>query len=564
MAIAAAGPDSGVQEHWREQDGSQPRDRVWVGLVLLSAALLSLSRLGAGSLWDQDETKYAQVAVEILQTGDPLTLHVNGQPWYVHPPFYMWLVAATGRLAGFNEFTVRVWSAVFSVLAVYATILLGRVLFGARAGLLAGAILAVTFQFLVQSRLAVFDSVLLAWMLLAVYSFVRGYQGGRRADYLRFFLFAGLATLTKGLIGLLLPGLVIVPFVGLRRAWHRWREVPWAAGFAAYAVVGLSWYVVETWLHGRAFVSAVFGYYTFGRFLGVVENQAGPWHYYVPVVLLGAFPWTAFWPAAAAFHLRRLREDGSLFCLLWCALTFAFYSAAGTKLPNYVLPIYPLAAVAVAAVWDAALRESGRGRGIGVSFGLLLVLLAALYAGIAGYLGDRFPGPYRDLGHVLLVPAGALAVGALLALLLAARRRSIAAFVALCVTMAVTWIGVLTWVMPVVEAYKPMKPLALAVKAEVRPEDRIVGYRMSILSSLIFYTGHHVDWVDSPEEVHRALCAPGRVFLVATRLDLESLRGVLPEGLRPFADHAGTAVVVKPAPIRCVAAGRSAVLWLSV
>ena len=147
-------------------------------------------RLGAPPLFDQDEGNYAQIAAEIVQTGDPVTLHVNGRAWYVHPPFYMWLVAATGRVLGFSEWAVRIWSAVFSIVAVYATVLLGRAMFGGRVGLLAGAILTVTLQYLIQSRLAVFDTVLLAWMLLAVHAFYRGYETRRGADYLRFFLFA--------------------------------------------------------------------------------------------------------------------------------------------------------------------------------------------------------------------------------------------------------------------------------------------------------------------------------------------------------------------------------------
>lgn len=530
------------------------RERLWVALVLCGAAFLSVYRLGAGSLWDQDETKYAQVAVELLQTGDPITLHVNSRPWYVHPPFYFWLAAATGYVAGFTEFTVRVWSALFSVLTVYATILIGRVLFGPGTGLLAGAILTVTLQPMAQARLAVFDTVLLAWMLLAVYSFLRGYQEGSRADYFRFFLFAGLATLTKGPIGLLLPALVIIPFVAVRRTWNRLREVPWAAGIVVYVVVGVSWYALETWLHGRPFVSTVLGYYTVGRFFEPVENQAGPWYYYVPVVLLGAFPWTAFWPAAGAFHLRRSHEDASLFCLLWVAVTFLFYSAAGTKLPNYVLPIYPLAAVAVAAAWDTALRGQDRGRGIDLSFGLLLVLIVGLFAGIEGYLLGTFPDPYRAVGHTLLVPAGVFVAGALFAVLLAARRRTLAALVTVCVAMAAAWTAVLTWVMPVVEGYKPMKPLALAIKKDLQPDDRIVGYRMDILSSLIYYTDHHVDWVNRPDDLHAALCAPGRVFLVITRPDLESLQGQVPTGLRPYAERLGTAVLIKPARFRCEAA----------
>jgi len=533
-----------------------PSERLWTGAVLLGAAFLTFYRLGAGSLWDQDETKYAQVAREMLSTGDWITLHVNSAPWYVHPPLYMWLTAATGWVAGFSEFTVRFWSAAFSVVAVYATILIGRELFGPRVGPLAGAILAVTLHFLVQSRLAVFDTVLLAWMLLAGHAFLRAYRSGRRADYLRLFLFCGLATLTKGPIGLILPGMIGAAFVTCRRAWRRWREVPWAAGIVLYVAVGLSWYLAETWLHGGRFVATVFGYYGVGRFFGVVEDQAGPWYYYVPILLIGAFPWTAFWPAAAWFHGRRLRDDGSLFVTLWCVLTFAFYSAARTKLPNYVLPIYPLAAVGVAALWDASLRTREAGWGIRVSLACLVALLGALFWGVGGYLAHLYPERFHAFGHVLVAPAAVLAVGVVLVVALVAFRARPAALGVLCATMAVTWFCVLTWTLPVVEAEKPMRPLALAIRADLRPGDRIVGYRLDIYSSLIYYTDHHVDWINDPADLRRAVCAPGRVFVVITQHDRAEVEragafGTRPADLRPLAERGGVEVLLRAGSGSC-------------
>jgi 4-amino-4-deoxy-L-arabinose transferase-like glycosyltransferase len=537
------------------RDGMPPiplrRERLWIAVVLAASVVLTFYRLGAGSLWDQDETKYAQIAREILETGDPITLHINGQPWYVHPPFYVWLVAATGRVFGFSEFTVRFWSAAFGVIAVYTTILIGRAWFGPRAGVLAGAILAVTLQFLVQSRLAVFDIVLVAWMLLAVYAFVRAYREGRRRDYLWFFLFAGLATLTKGPIGLVLPGLVIAAFAAIRRAWGRWREVPWIPGLALYAAVGLSWYAAEAWVHGRPFVDAAFGYYTVGRFFGVVEGQSGPWYYYVPVVLFGAMPWMAFWPAAAAYHFRRHgHDDASLFVLLWVAVAFVFYSVAGTKVPNYILPIYPFAALGVGALWDSALGAQDAARAVSASAWGLAALVAALYVGIAGYLvhlGQLYPISLTAFRHVLIPPAAALAVGSGLAIALtAAFRRPLAGFVAVGAAMAVTWIGMLAGVVQIVEAQKPMKPLALAIHGALQPGDRIVGYPVNVSSSLIFYADHRVQGVETPEALRREVCAPGRVFVVLTPEDWRTVRDALPAGLRPFAEREGVTVLLKP------------------
>ena len=527
-------------------------ERWAIALLLVACAILDVYRLGVPPLFDQDEGNYAQIAAEIVQTGDPVTLHVNGRPWYVHPPFYMWLVAGTGRLLGFSEWSVRIWSALFSIVAVYATVLLGRALFGPRVGLLAGAILAVTFQYLIQSRLAVFDTVLLAWMLLAVYAFYRGYETHRRVEYVRFFLFAGLATLTKGPIGLVLPGLVLIAFVGLRCAWARWREVPWGAGLAVYAAAGLSWYAAQMVLHGQAFVSSNLGYYTLHRYFGVVEKHAGPWYLYLPVALFGGFPWTAFWPAAAALHVRRWRvSDGSLLVLLWVMIPLLFFSAAQTKLPGYIMPIFPFAAVGVAALWEPVLASKRLTPPVAASLWALLILVAALLSAVAAYLATYHPGPYQMARDALVIPAGVLVAGIGIVLFLAMTGRAVASFVALCAAMAVTWLALLTWVIPLVEAQMPpTKPLAQEIKAVLQPGDRIVAYKMDIASSLIFYSGHPTEWAETPAALHRDLCAPGRVFLLVTREELAKLHWT-PSGLRPFAERGGTLVFLKPPSAQC-------------
>jgi 4-amino-4-deoxy-L-arabinose transferase-like glycosyltransferase len=535
----------------RVDRGWSAAERWAIALLLAACVTLDVYRLDVPPLFDQDEAHYAEIAAEIAQTGDPVTLHVNGQPWYVHPPFYMWLVAATGRWLGFSEWTVRSWSVFFSVVTVYATVLLGRGMFSHRVGLLAGGVLTVTLQYLIQARLAVFDTVLLAWMLLAVHAFYRGYQTRKHSDYLQFFLFAGLATLTKGPIGLVLPGLVIIAFVTLRRAWWRRREVPWPAGLALYGAVGLSWYAVQVWLHGRAFISSNVGYYTLHRYFGVVERHAAPWYFYVPVALFGGFPWSTFWPAAAALHLRRWRvSDGSLFVLLGVGIPIVFYSVAQTKLPGYIMPVFPFAAIGVAALWEPAFATNRLTGSVRTSLWALLVLLAALLAGAAAFLALQHPGPYRAAQHILLIPAGVLAAGIGAVLLLGLAGRAVASFIALCAVMGVTWLAALTWVTPLVDAQMPIKPLAHAIRAALQPGDRIVGYKMDIATSLVFYSGHRAEWAETPAALRRVLCAPGRVFLVITKEQLAKLRWS-PSGLRQFAERADTVVLLKPASAQC-------------
>ena len=531
-------------------------EHLWIAVLLAGAALITFYQLGAGSLWDQDESRYAQIAKEVLQTGDWVTMHINGAPTYIDtpPPFCVWLIAVSGKIAGFSELTARIWSAAAGVGSVFVTVLIGTRLFTPRTGVLAGAILATTFHLLAVAHLAVFDTVLLVWWLLAVHAFLRAYQDGGRADYLRFFLFCGLATLTKGPIGLLLPGLVIALFVTVRRAWRRWREVPWAWGGALYLVVGWSWFAIETWLHGRVFVNSVFYFYGPARIYRAVDYHAGPWYFYAPVLVLGAFPWTAFWPAAAAHLARRLRADGGLFVVLWCVVTIAFFSAAGTKEPNYVLSVYPFAAIAVAALWNPAFETERITRPIGVSVALLFAMLGALVAGAAISRAQLYSGADAALlGRAAVTTGVAFVAGCGIAALLVLARPRFLAFAALCATVAAAWIAMLTWVAPVVESQQPIKPLALAIRAQLQPGDRVIGFRFSSYA-LIYYTDHKIEWVSRLGQLRTALCAPGRAFVVTDERNLPDPPKILHTDLTPIARRLKMEVLLKPASSRCLTA----------
>jgi len=530
-----------------------------LALLLAAAALLFFTLgLGRGSLWDQDEPRYTDIAWQIVERGDPITLYHNGEPWFVHPPLYMWLVAATGALVGFSEFTARIWTALFGAAGVLMTFLLGRRLYGARAGLVAALIVMTTLEYFVLSRLAIFDAVLVTFMLAALYMVLAAEElspPGRRRALRWAFVWAGLATLTKGPIGLLLPAMVV-------GAWWLWRGVLRERlrtmppdGVLLYALIGLSWYALETARYGLPFLQRIVGYYMVGRYFGVVENQPGPWYYYLPVLILGGFPWSAFLPSLSVYHARRLRRDPrSLLLLLWIGVTILFYSAAGTKLPNYILPVFPVAAIAAAPLWARAIWEGDEEAAGLLRWGAALLLLGGLALGAAVMIFGqvKYPGEFAAVAPHLRRLGVALAAGVVVAAILLAARAQRWGFAVLTGTMAAVLLTVALITVPHLEGLRANKPMALALREVVRPEDRVVGVGLSDRSSLIYYSGHPIIWVIGEYHTRRHLCQSRRGFLIITRLEFERwARAAFAGELRTLREMGDMVLLQTIAPLPC-------------
>ncbi|MDR7554016.1 MAG: glycosyltransferase family 39 protein [Armatimonadota bacterium] len=481
--------------------------------VTLAALALFSYGLGTGSLWDQDEARYTQVAVEILATGDWWTLRWNGEPWFVHPPLFMWLQAATARLVGWHEATARWWSAVSQAGVVSVTFLLGRLLYDARTGWLAAGVTATMLQVVVQARLAVFDPTLVLGMLAAFYMGLVAQATGGRGAQLWAWAWAGLATAAKGPVGLLLPAVALV-VLGARSGRLRCWRASLVGGPLLYAAIGLPWYLVETVRHGWAFLRPVVGYYLITRFVGVVEEQPGPWWYYAPVLAAGAFPWTAFVPAALV-HLARRRAPSDRVVLLWVGLVVLFYSVAGTKLPNYVLPVYPLLAVGIARFWlDAADNAPGSGRLVRISVALLVGTAAFLVAGALVFGLRQYPTETAALRAALTPALGVLAAGPLGAAALAAAGRRQAALGALLLTLVVAVPVIVHGTLPAVEQHRPIPRLAARLRVLMHPGDGLAAVQMRTAPSLVYYAGRPVQFLATRHDLAQALCRHPRLFLV--------------------------------------------------
>lgn len=555
---ACVRPDPAARPGPAAQPPLGARERRHLAAVTVAALALFSYGLGAGSLWDQDEAKYTQVAVEILATGDWWTLRWNGEPWFVHPPLFMWLQAVTARLVGLSEATARWWSAVSQAGVVGVTCLVGRFLYDARTGWLAAGVTATMLQVVVQARLAVFDPTLVLGMLAAFYMGLVGQATGRRRAQLWAWAWAGLATAAKGPVGLLLPAAALV-MLGARSGQLRCWRASLGSGPLIYAALGLPWYLVETVRHGWTFLRPVVGYYLVTRFVGVVEEQPGPWWYYAPVLAAGAFPWTAFVPAALV-HLARRGSPSDRVVLLWVGLVVLFYSVAGTKLPNYVLPVYPVLAVGVARFWlEAADGAPGTGRLFRISVALLVGTAAFLVAGALAFGIRQYPTETAALRTALAPALGVLAAGPLAAAALAAGGRRQAALGALLLTLAVAVPVLVHVTLPAVERHRPIPRLAARLRLLMQPDDALAAIQMRTAPSLVYYARRPVQFLSTRQDLAQALCRHPRLFLVVPEGAYRAwFAGGLPPHVRAV-DREGTLFLLRkdgPAPCAGVPAAR--------
>jgi 4-amino-4-deoxy-L-arabinose transferase-like glycosyltransferase len=326
---------------------------VLLGLVL---ALLAF-RLGEVPLLGPDEPRYARVAVEMHRAGEWVTPTLGGEPWLEKTPLYYWLAGAAFSVLGETEAAARLPSVLAALLLVGATALFGARLYGTGAGLHAGFVAGTSLLPFAYGRAASMDMLLAATVTAAIgLAGLRALGIAGRPAVVAAAALAGLATLAKGPLGLLLPLLVLGGYVLATRQWRLAREMAAPAAVAALVVVAAPWYVAIFLDQGRHFLDVFILDHNVQRFASTVHNHPGPAWYYLPVLLAGLFPWSGLAvPALVRLAPRASRRD--LFVLLWLALPLAFFSLAGSKLPGYVLPCVPPLAILMGRAADRLVAE---------------------------------------------------------------------------------------------------------------------------------------------------------------------------------------------------------------
>jgi 4-amino-4-deoxy-L-arabinose transferase-like glycosyltransferase len=496
-------------------------------LGALFAAFVTLPGLGIGTLWDNSETAYGEVAREIVLTHDWTVMHLNGQPWYVQPPLYFWIAAAFAKLLGVTAFAMRLPSALATIamggVVGYATARIA----GERAGIVASIVLSTSLMQAIVGRLAIMDALLdlaVATAALALYGAFGPTQTPRLRDaaIVAAALALALGTLAKGPVAPVITLLIALVWLLWERSAGRLqspRPLAIALALCVYAAVTLPWFAVLAARVGTGPIVELLGHYTIGRYTGVIENQRGPLWYYIPVLILGFFPWIAFVPAAVVAALRVVGESRAAFArfaLSWAIVPFVFFSFAGTKLPNYVALLLPALAILVALLFEGVAR--GRDRRAAMLSAATIPLLVGLvaFALIVFSNTNRLEVGLAAVVPYLVVLGVVMFAGSLFTVVALARRgySGWAPFV-LAATSGALVLFIAFVGEPAAEPFKPIPPLARAIDAQRAPGDLIGIHGVSGGNGLIFYTAPPVRDVGDNLDFLHAICAPGGTWIVA-------------------------------------------------
>lgn len=323
---------------------------VFLSIVfLLLLFYIFLTGIGSYSLLAKDEPRYAGCALEMIENKDWIVPKFNFQDRFDKPVFYYWMIGVSYVLLGVNEFSSRFPSALCAILLVLFTWYTARKVLGKIPGFISALILATSIEYILLGRRAATDIALCLFFSGALYSMYLGYF---IKDWkVKIFwtvlsgIFAGLAILTKGPIGLVLQFGILTLFLIFRKQFDvRHLKVYFMIGFVAL-LVSIPWYIKVHQVTNGEFTKTFFFTHNLERFTSVVGEHPGPFWFYFPVVLLGFMPWTLFFISALSSLVKRFYKPSFnrfiLFCLIWAAVVFLFFSACKTKMPTYILLLFP-------------------------------------------------------------------------------------------------------------------------------------------------------------------------------------------------------------------------------
>ncbi|MDF3033215.1 MAG: glycosyl transferase [Alphaproteobacteria bacterium] len=486
----------------------KPVDRIspsWLWIIPLLALWFCLF-LGNRPFASPDEGRYVEIPREMVASGDYVTPRLNGVKYFEKPPLFYWLQATSIKVFGIQEWAMRLWCVFFGILGCLGTYLFGRRFYGHSAGMAACLILAASPLYYALSRLIILDMPMATLVSLSLFSFLvaihtpPGFQ--RRLWAWAFYGCSALAVLTKGLMALAISGPVILIWAF---GTGRWKDL-WPAyipsGALLFFMIAAPWHILAS-LKNPEFAYKYFVVEHVLRYTTSLHMRTQPLLFFVPVLLLGLFPWTSLLGSAIRNGVRsdftNKQRGVTLFLLIWASWTFGFFSISNSKLVPYILPCFPPLALILGAYWVkihqpeyAASARQSLLIFIGMSVILSIGGLTTLW--MMPHLIDHRPHLWADFTAL----SGAFLFLAGVAALFLRQRRLRSALATIPLAAVVLVVSVIR-LMP--ELQRPsIKPLAQIIQAHKKPDD-IVGSYNAYYQDLPVYVDQVITVTDAKGEL---------------------------------------------------------------
>jgi 4-amino-4-deoxy-L-arabinose transferase-like glycosyltransferase len=517
-----------------------------VAVILLIALPLFFYKLGGLALVGPDEPRYAQVAREMFERGDWITPTLLGDTWFEKPALLYWLIIPFYHLLGVNEWAARLPNALLATANLLIIYHIARRASGERYGLWCALALATSGLYFGFARAAAFDMTLTFTFTAALSLFhladTTSDRTLRRWYLYGFYAAVGVSLLAKGLVGVVLIGVITGLYLIITRQWRNILQFYPFTGLLVFLLVAGLWYGPVIARHGWLFIDEFFIQHHFQRYTTNRYHHPGPVYFFVLIILFGVMPWSMLLVGAVVRGLRRfiasprqelcalssitgVRNRLMLLAAIWIAVPLLFFSFSTSKLPGYILPVFPALAFFMAVQIERLLERTE----MGSNRWLLLATAALLFiVSLALPYFARKEFQVDTISQLLLafVPFAA-AIGLTVACL---RRNAWLSILSLVAMSPLIAIAITSLLFPGIENKSSLAPLSRVAAREMRPGEKMIFFNYMQYSPHFYTNGRVVRGIDgeairadNPDELALYLAPHESLLCIARKRQLEQI-----------------------------------------
>jgi 4-amino-4-deoxy-L-arabinose transferase-like glycosyltransferase len=472
-------------------------------LILIIIGAFYALFLGTYALFTPDGARYCEIAREMAASRDYITPHLNHVLYFEKPILFYWLQAASIHFLGLSEWAMRFWNAFFAVAGCLFTYIAGYKLFNRKTGLFAAFILATNLLYFSMGHLISLDMTVTFFITISLYSFILGtntQNNSKRRLYMWLAaIAAALAVSTKGLIGIVLPLMIIGIWLLLLNEWRSVKKWFVPSSIIIFLLITLPWHILIQIKHPY-FLHFYFIEQQLARYSSMIASRYDPFYYFIGILIIGFFPWILFlcqalyktWPKWS----ERKQYKTEIFLLIWFIAIFLFFSFSESKLIPYILPIFPPLALMTGRYFALL----GKNKTIGLKIGFILLpviafLLCIYFILLPHYYKLSDPTISR---YYLYALAFIIFLTATISSLVFWKYQFKQAFIVLNIGMML-FLATMVCAIPYLN-HRSIKPLAMQIKQDIKPTDEVITYHR-YYQDLPFYLTRRVSIVGWENEL---------------------------------------------------------------